>query len=323
MTMQSHRSDVPPARDAESLAIMPARRSTARDVIHHIFRDPVGLIGLVLVLGFLLSGALGPFIAPYDPNLQHLDARFERPSGTFLLGTDELGRDMLSRILHASRTGVIVAVSVTGIASLIGTVLGAFGGYLGGFVDLVIGRLIDLVQSFPYLLFVIFMNATLTPLVARLLTDSADGVPNATIQYTLVIGVLGFLLWGSTARLMRGQVMALREREFVLAARAEGAKTWTIVRRHLLPHAIGPVIVSASITFGGALLLEASLSFLGIGIQPPNASLGSMIEQNSSQWRHHPGVILIPAAVLAVVLVGTSFLGDSLNDALDPKRKRR
>lgn len=301
----------------------PKRKSTTLGILLHILRDPVGLIGLILVVGFILVGIFGPIFAPHDPNLQHLDQRFAEPSLTFLFGTDELGRDLLSRILHASRTGVIVAVAVTGIATLIGVTLGALAGYLGGWVDVIISRLIDLVQSFPYLLFVIFMNATLTPLVARLISGRDDTTPDAFVQYTLVIGVLGFILWGGTARLMRGQVMALTAREFVMAAHAEGAKTWMIIRRHLLPHAIGPVIVSASITFGGALLLEAALSFLGIGIQPPNASLGSMIEQNSSQWRYHPGLILLPSAVLALVLVGTSFLGDSLNDALDPKRKRR
>lgn len=314
---------LPPADTPTEVTLAPRQRRGALLVLRHLLRDPVGVVGIVIVAGFLLTGLIGPWLAPHDPNLQHLDSTFAGPSATFLLGTDELGRDVLSRLLYASRTGVLVAVSVTSIASLIGVVLGATAGYTGGWVDGLISRMIDLVQSFPYLLFVIFMNATLTPLVARWLTGSADQLPDPTIQYAIVIATLGLILWGGTARLMRGQVMALRSREFVLAAHAEGASTARIIRRHLLPHAIGPVIVSASLTFGGALLLEASLSYLGIGIQPPNASLGSMIEQNSSQWRYHPGLILTPAAVLAIVLVGTSLLGDSLNDALDPKRQRR
>lgn len=304
-------------------AAAPVRRSSAASVLRHIVRDPVGLIGLILVAGFVLMGTVGPWLAPHDPNLQHLDEVFQGPSWTYPLGTDDLGRDVLSRVLYASRTGLLVAVSVTAITSFIGVLLGALGGYLGGWVDVVVSRLIDLVQSFPYLLFVIFMNATLGPLVARLLSGGGSSVPDAGVQYAVVIATLGLILWGGTARLMRGQVMALTSREFVLAAHAEGARTSLILRRHLLPHAIGPVIVSASLTFGGALLLEASLSYLGIGIQPPNASLGSMIEQSSSQWRYHPNLILVPSAVLALVLIGTSFLGDSLNDALDPKRKRR
>lgn len=294
-----------------------------RMIWRHLRSDPAGMVGFWLVVLFILMGAVGPLVAPYDPNLQDLSDKLAPPSLQHPFGTDVLGRDVLSRILAASRTGLMVALAVTAISTTIGVVLGALAGYFRGWVDAIIGRLIDLVQSFPYLLFVIFANATLGPFIVRLVKGDSSAPTDPNLQYVIVIATLGMILWGGSARLVRGQVLSLNSREFVLAARAEGARSWWIIRTHLLPHAIGPVIVSCSLIFGGALLLEASLSFLGIGIRPPTASLGSMIEQSYAQWRYHPGQILAPSLVLAMVLVGASLFGDSLNDALDPKRRRR
>jgi ABC-type dipeptide/oligopeptide/nickel transport system permease subunit len=299
------------------------RNSLLRVAWRRLRRDPAGLIGLAIAALFVFLGLFGPYLAPYDPNLQDLSAINQNISWGHPLGTDELGRDMLSRILAACRTGLVVATFATGIAVTIGVTLGSLGGYYGGAIDTVISRAIDFVQAFPDLLLAVFVSATLGPWIANTLTGGDAGARGAglSIQYVVVIASLGLVLWGSSARLIRGQLLSLREREFVMAAKAEGAGGSWLIRKHLIPNAAGPVIVAVSLNFGGALLLEASLSFLGIGIQPPGASLGAMINQNLAQWQYHPRLVLIPTAVLAIVLIGFSLLGDALNDALDPRRK--
>lgn len=285
-------------------------------------RDPGALIGLAIAVAFFLMAAIGPAVAPYDPNFQHFTEVNDPISAQHLLGTDELGRDVLSRILAAARTGCLVATLATGISIAVGMLLGTAAGYFGGWVDAVISRLIDFVQAFPYLLLAVFVSATGGPFIAKHL-GAGSGQSGLTIQYVVVVASLGLVLWGGPARLIRGQLLSLREREFVLAARAEGARPWWLMRKHLIPNAAGPVIVSASLNFGGALLLEAALSFLGIGIQPPASSFGAMINQNLSQWRYNPRLILVPTLVLALVLLGFSLLGDGINDALDPRRRRK
>jgi peptide/nickel transport system permease protein len=300
------------------------RNSLMRVAWRKLRRDPAGLIGLAIAILFVLAGLFGPYIAPYDPNLQDLMNISSTPTWAHPLGTDELGRDMLSRILAACRTGLLVATSATGIAVGIGVVLGSVAGYYSGVVDSIVSRMIEFQQAFPDLLLAVFVSATVGPYIANLLTGGDGGARGAglSIQYVVVIASLGLVLWGGSARLIRGELLSLREREFVMAARAEGARPAWIIRRHLFPNAAGPLIVAVSLNFGGALLLEASLSFLGIGIQPPGASLGAMINQNLAQWQYHPFLVLIPTGVLAIVLIGFSLLGDALNDALDPRRGR-
>jgi ABC-type dipeptide/oligopeptide/nickel transport system permease subunit len=286
-------------------------------------RDRGGMVGLTIALLFFAMAIFGPFLAPHDPNFQIYTEVNKGPSWNHLLGTDELGRDMLSRVLAAARTGCLVATLATTISVALGTILGTIAGYFGGAADAVISRLIDFVQAFPYLLLAVFTSATVGPFINKHLGDAGDGSASLMIQYVVVVSSLGLVLWGGPARLIRGQLLSLREREFVAAARAEGARPWWLMRKHLIPNAVGPLIVTASLNFGGALLLEAALSFLGIGIQPPASSLGAMINQNLAQWRYNPRLILVPTLVLAFVLVGFSLLGDALNDALDPRRKGR
>lgn len=300
------------------------RNSLLRVAWRRLRRDPAGLIGLTIAGLFVLAGLIGPHIGPYDPNLQDLTNISATPTWVHPLGTDELGRDMLSRVLAACRTGLLVATCATVISVGIGIVLGSIGGYFGGFTDSIVSRMIEFQQAFPDLLLAVFVSATVGPYVANLLTGGDGGSRGAglSIQYVVVIASLGLVMWGGSARLIRGQLLSLREREFVIAARAEGARPSWIIRKHLFPNAAGPLIVAVSLNFGGALLLEASLSFLGIGIQPPGASLGAMINQNLAQWQYHPFLVLIPTGVLAIVLIGFSLLGDALNDALDPRRGR-
>lgn len=303
---------------------------TARgDVLRYLMKDRAAIVGLAIAAAFVLSGIVGPALAPYDPYQQELRAIEQGPSAAHWLGTDQLGRDMLSRILGATRTGLLVASIATGISVTVGVTLGAVGGYYGGWVDGVVSRMIEFVLAFPALLLALFVDATLRPATSEFVawlhetTGWAMFESSLTLDYVVVVASLGVVLWGSSARLIRGQVLSLREREYVIAAVSVGATGWWIVRRHMVPNALGPVIVSASLNFGGALLLEAALSYLGIGIRPPGTSIGAMINANLTAWRYQPHLVLAPASVLALVLVGFTLLGDALNDALDPRRRSR
>jgi peptide/nickel transport system permease protein len=308
------------AVDVEPVPAGPPAQGLLRAGWRRLRRDPGGMIGLFFVALFVVVAIIGPLVTPYDPTVGNFAEINQGISWHHLLGTDDLGRDMLSRILSGMRTGLLVATLVTGLSYLIGVTLGAIAGYVGGVVDTIISRLIDFNAAFPNLIFAVFVAATIGPFVDRLLTGKPNSSP--TLEYVVVCTALSLVLWPGPARLMRGQLLTLREREFVLAARAEGAGGRWIIWKHLLPNAAGPLIVAGSLNFGGALLLEAALSFLGIGIRPPHASLGSMINEYLTQWRYHPRLVLAPTSVLAVVLVSFSLLGDALNDALDPRRDR-
>jgi ABC-type dipeptide/oligopeptide/nickel transport system permease subunit len=297
-----------------------ARGGLLRDGWRRLRRDRIGMVGLTVVGLFVLVAVFGPFLAPHDPNVGNFSQINQGISWSHPLGTDELGRDLLSRILAGMRTGLMVALFVTVFSHLIGITLGSIAGYFGGVHDTIIGRLIDFASAFPTLLLAVFVAATVGPFINRLMTGEPDS--SAIVEYVVVCASLSLVVWEGSARLIRGQLLSLREREFVLAARAEGAKGRWIISKHLFPNAAGPLIVSVSLTFGGALLLEAALSFLGIGIRPPQASLGGMINEYLNQWRYHPRLVLAPTCVLATVLVAMSLVGDSVNDALDPRRRR-
>ena len=241
-----------------------------------------------------------------------------------------MGRDLLSRLIWGARTAVIVSVSVVLLHLLIGLPLGLAAGYFGGWVETVIMRVADLLFAFPELLFILFIAATIRPSVLEFIKSVGSDMGlkrgvNCAADYVnfgdfiVVIAALSFIGWPGLARLVRGMVLSLREREFVEAARAMGARDWEIMLRHVLPNALPAIIVSASLTMGGAILAESSLSFIGIGIQPPNASWGNMLSDNYTFWRTQTWMVLAPGAVIASVIAAFSFIGDGLNEALNPK----
>jgi ABC-type dipeptide/oligopeptide/nickel transport system permease subunit len=304
-------------------------RTLWRDALNTLLRDRLAAFGLVLVLIFLVLALLGPLVTPYDHLRQDFAAIAKGPTAAHWLGTDELGRDMFSRIVMGMRTGLLVALVVTSIQVILGTLLGAIAGFFGGWVDSVISQLINGIIAFPYLLLALFVSATVRPPIQVFFQGLYERTQwpafrsTLMLDYLVVIGALGFVAWPGLARLVRGQILSLRERDYILAARTVGATGWHVITRHLIPNALGPVIVATALNFGGAILLEASLSYLGIGIMPPGASLGRMINENLSAWRFRPHLVLVPASVLALILLGFTILGDGLNDALDPRRRRR
>lgn len=270
-------------------------------------RNPTAVAGVVVLVALYLLALVAPLIAPFHPNAQPPDIaplRLLPPSSTHLAGTDHLGRDIFSRLLYGARISLTIGFVAVGISVTVGTLVGATAGFLGGVVDGVLMRFVDMIISFPRLVLLI----------------AIVGIFPSSIF--VIVVVLGLTMWPSTARLVRGEVLALREREFVEAAAALGYSRARILLHHLVPNTIAPIVVAATLGIGHTIVLEAGLSFLGIGVRPPTASWGSMIDQGSQHmlqaWWHST------FAGLAIVVTVLSFnlVGDGLRDALDPRLRR-
>src|SRR5262245_9904019 len=303
-------------------------RSLWRDAWSKLIANRLALVSIFLMALIFFIGIFGPMLAPYDYLHQDLTNMAAAPTLEHPLGTDELGRDMLSRILWGGRTAVLVATIVTGFSLLLGVTFGAAAAYLGARADFIFTRVVDLLQTFPGLLLAVLLASMLKPTFDNLgqtLAQRYDIDPAQStvyLDYLVVFGALSIVNWYGIARLIRGQILSLRATDFVSAARAVGVPERRIIFRHLVPNAIGPVIVALSVSFGGAMLAESSLSYLGMGIQPPGASWGAMIRTSMQQWRYHPHLALMPGFVLFLAVMSANFIGDGLNDALNPHTQR-
>jgi peptide/nickel transport system permease protein len=273
----------------------------AHDAWQHLRRNRLALVGLGIVLLLLVGAAGAPWLAPKDPAKQSLIEKRTRPGGKYLLGADEFGRDILSRVIHGSRVALFVGfVSVT-IALGAGLCLGCMAGLAGGWVDAVVMRMVEVLLAFPYLLLAIAVVSAL-----------GTGMVNTTIA----VGI-----WGvpSFTRIVRSGVLGLAESEYVRAARALGSSTSRIVRRHLLPNVLPMVIVYGTLFMANAILVEAALSFLGLGVQPPTPSWGLMVSTGRDFLLVAPHVATIPGLAIMVAVLGFNLLGDGIRDALDPR----
>jgi ABC-type dipeptide/oligopeptide/nickel transport system permease subunit len=303
-----------------------SKRGPWRDAIRRLVHNKTAMFGFVLILMFAFVGVFGQAVAPYDPLRQDLYAIATPPDTTHWFGTDELGRDMFSRILTGARTAMLVATMVTFIAAGLGTIIGLISAYAGGWIDTVLMRFADLLLAFPAFLLAAFINATLRPPYQSQMDRLSDATGismfsgKAFVDYTLIFGALALVSWSGYARLIRGQVLSLREQEFVEAARSVGASTRIILFRHILPNSFAPIVVAISVNFGNAILAESALSFLGVGIQPPTPSWGQMINANLDQWRYNPHLVMAPGIALALLILAFNFFGDGVADALNPRR---
>jgi peptide/nickel transport system permease protein len=267
-------------------------------------RNRLAAAGMVLVTVFLIFAIFAPWIAPQDPRAIDLPSRLERPNATHWFGTDELGRDILSRVVYGARISMLVGGSVVAGSLLLGLIIGSVAGYYGGVADKFFSIiLMNAFLSFPGILLAIAFVAFLGP-----------GVFNLILA--LCIGG-----WVGYARLVRAQVLAVKEKEFVEAARALGASDWRIVTRHILPNIIQPVIVQAAIGMAGAVLAEATMSFLGLGVPPPTASWGSMLNDGRAHLFDAPHLVLFPAAAVMLAVLSFNFIGDALRDYMDPRSR--
>jgi peptide/nickel transport system permease protein len=261
--------------------------------------------GLLLTVVLVLVALAAPLLSPFDPNAQDTSRRLEAPSHQHLLGLDDLGRDVLSRILWGARVSLRVGFSVVLLASVIGISLGAMSGYFGGWVDTAIMRITDILLAFPGILLAIALVAVLGPSLNNVI---------------LALATIG---WVSYARLVRGQVLKVREMEYVTAAKALGARSPRVIILHVLPNVMNPVIVMATLGLAGAILAEAALSFLGLGVQPPTPSWGSMLTAGRRYLGLANHLAIFPGAAIMLAVMGLNFLGDGLIDALDPKYRKQ
>jgi ABC-type dipeptide/oligopeptide/nickel transport system permease subunit len=264
-------------------------------------RNRLALVGLVLVVVLAVSAALAPWLAPYDPARQSLVEKRAKPGAKYVLGADEFGRDILSRVIYGARVALLVSVLSALIAVVGGLVLGTVAGFAGGWLDAVMMRGIEILLAFPYLLLALAIVAAL-----------GTGALNTTIA----VGI-----WGVPAvtRIVRGSVLALRESEYVGAARALGAPVTALLRRHILPNIVPSLIVYATLFMATAILLEAALSFLGLGVQPPTASWGLMVSTGRDVLLVAPLVATVPGLAIMVAVLAVNLVGDGLRDALDPR----
>jgi oligopeptide transport system permease protein len=288
------------------------------DAFGRLRKNRLAILGLIMVLGLLFLGVFGPAIAPYDYAAQDLKAVFAAGGGPLppghpahILGTDQLGRDLLSRLLDGARISVSVAFVVQLVILAIGVPIGALAGWFGGRLDNLLMRVTDIVYAFPDLLFIIILTVAFRE---TFFGQAFDGL-------LIVFVAIGITSWVTVARLVRGQLLSLKETEFVEAARAIGVSDRKIVTKHLLPNGIGPIIVAVTLGIPGAILAEATLAYIGIGVQPPRASWGSLIAEGQKYIRSEEHLVLFPAIAIAIALVSFTFLGDGLRDALDPKLK--
>jgi peptide/nickel transport system permease protein len=257
--------------------------------------------GAAIVLLAALGAIFGPMLMPFDPSAQELALRLAGPTGTHPFGLDELGRDILARVLAGARISFLVGLTVVSVSASLGTLLGAVAGYFGGLADDVISRAIDVLLAFPGLLLAIALVAVLGPSLGNVL---------------FALTIIG---WVGYARLVRGQVLRAREFEYVQAARAAGATAARILWRHVIPTAIPAVVVQATLGMAGAIIGEAALSFLGLGVQPPTPSWGTMLNGGRAHLLDAPHLTIFPGIAIALLVLGFNFLGDGLRDAADPK----
>lgn len=303
-------------------------RSLWKDAVGRLLRNRLSIIGLIITAFLLVAALFGPYIAPYAYTEQDLLNVAKMPSADHWLGTDEIGRDLFSRVLWGARTATLVAIFTTFISVIIGVIIGAIAGYGGALADNITGRIIDIVMSVPGLLLAALIAVSIKEPVVTWAENiyDASGFPlfadTTWLDLLVVFGGLAFVSWPGYARLIRGQIFSLREEQYIEAAKSVGVSELKIALRHLLPNALGPVIVTLTFSFSSAMVLESSLSYLGIGVQPPQASWGNMIASNIGSWSYRPWLVAVPALTLAIVTLGINFLGDGLNDALNPRSKR-
>ncbi|HSU78926.1 MAG TPA: oligopeptide ABC transporter permease [Candidatus Angelobacter sp.] len=288
-----------------SVPVQKKHDSLAKLAFGKFLRNKLAVAGSVVIILIVLAALLAPWLAPHNPDTQYLLEKLAKPSKKFPLGSDSLGRDTLSRLLYGARVSLLVSFSsVVGII-VIGTIVGSIAGYFGGIIDTILMRVVDIFISFPSLFLLIALVTIFQPSL-----------------FTLIF-VFAFFSWMGTARLVRGEFLSLRTREFVLAARTMGVKNSKIIFSHILPNAIGPIIVSATLQIGYVILAEATLSFLGLGIQPPTPSWGNMLQdaQNITIMLTAWWYPLFPGLLILLTVLSFNFVGDGLRDAFDPKMK--
>ncbi len=275
-----------------------------RDAWIRLSKNRLAIAGLIVLLTLIMISLLTPIIAPYGYEEQNLAIGATAPSGEHLLGTDIFGRDMLTRIMYGGRVSLMVGFVATSVALVIGISWGAIAGFFGGRLDAVMMRIVDALYALPFMIFIILLMVVFGR------------------NILLLFLAIGAVEWLTMARIVRSQVMSIRNQEFIEAAYSIGLTRWVIIKKHIIPNTIGPVIVYTTLTIPSVMLLEAFLSFLGLGIQPPQSSWGLLINYGVETMEEYPWLLIFPGMALSLTLFSLNFLGDGLRDALDPRASK-
>ena len=271
------------------------------DAWRRLLANKAAVAGGLVLLIFILLAIFAPWVAPHSYSYQNLELGASPPSSDFLLGTDTLGRDLFSRILYGARVSLMVGFVATGVALIIGVSWGIIAGYFGGKIDSVMMRIVDVLYGLPFIIFIILLMV----IFGR--------------NIWLLFGAIGAVEWLTMARIVRGQVLTIKNQEYVLAAQAMGVSNIQMFRKHIFPNILGPIAVYATLTIPQVMLLEAFLSFLGLGIQPPMSSWGTLIRYGVESMEEYSWLLIYPGLTFTITLFALNFFGDGLRDALDPK----
>lgn len=275
--------------------------SLTQDAWRRLRKNTLAMIGLYVLLFMIAIALLTPWIAPYTYEGQNLDLGATAPSWRHWLGTDILGRDQLTRVMYGSRVSLMVGFIATSVALLIGVLWGATAGFVGGRIDAIMMRTVDALYALPFTIFIVLLTVVFGS------------------SLLLLFLAIGAVEWLTMARIVRGQVLTIKKQEFVEAAISMGLSPWQIITRHLIPNVLGPIIVYTTLTIPSVILLESFLSFLGLGVQPPQSSWGSLISGGVESMEEYPWLLIFPGLTLSITLFSLNFLGDGLRDALDPR----
>jgi peptide/nickel transport system permease protein len=302
--------DVLAERRSEEL---PYEERTMGQIVWRSFRrHKPAMLGSVIILIFALSAIFAPRLTPFDPEKTDLDHMLEKPSAKHIMGTDDLGRDLLTRLLYGGRVSLSIGVMAMSLAVLIGAVVGGLAGFYGGWVDNVLMRFVDMMLAFPGLFILIILSLALRDIPI----ESLRGTAFASI-FSIVL-VIAVLSWMQVARLVRASFLALKEQEFIIAAQAVGASNLRLMVRHLLPNAMSPIIVAATFRVATSIITEAGLSYLGFGVQPPTPTWGNMLKNAQTVMTRAPWMAIFPGLMIFIAVIAINFIGDGLRDALDP-----
>jgi peptide/nickel transport system permease protein len=306
--------------ELEAETLLTAEEESQWVVVWRRFRKhKLAVAGATVVIFMIVVSVLAPWIAPYDPIQQNVDAQGDRfrnasPSVDHLMGTDSIGRDVLSRLMHAGRISLLVAFSVVFIGESTGALIGAISGYYGGSVDMVIQRFTEFMLTLPTLPLLLAISALLRGIQVPL-------VPRELSSVAIIIFVLTAFGWMGACRLVRGMVLSLREMDFIEASRALGMGNSRIIVRHMIPNSMAPLIVNATLGLGTVIIIESALSFLGFGVQPPTATWGNMLNEYQHDMWTQPAKVFYPGLAIFIVTLSFNYVGDGLRDALDPRLK--
>ena len=275
-----------------------------QDAWYRLNKNKLAMLGLYVIIFFVVVSILTPWLAPYGYETQNLALGASAPSAQHWLGTDIHGRDLMTRLMYGGRISLMVGFAATAVSLVIGILWGTIAGYIGGLTDTIMMRIVDILYALPFMIFIILLMVVFGR------------------SLLLLFLAIGLIEWLTMARIVRTQVLTLRKQEFVSAAVVTGLSHWQIIRRHIIPNVLGPVIVYITLTIPSVMLLEAFLSFLGLGIQPPQSSWGVLISGGVETMEEYPWLLVFPGLALSLTLFALNFLGDGLRDALDPRATR-